>query len=185
MRSTVFKRQSLLVLFLFLIGCTDTTPSVGFLKTDATFDFVTSNIAATSLNSVPVKAFCSPLISSVELSFDGGATWLLSTDYQSSARCAAGYFEMVLSNTLAPLNTMTVARGDTLNIQFRAHSKMGSYIERTVNVTLTPPVTNSQQILAGSQLQSGSGIFLRGRVRAKNQQVAVGGTFRITGRIAE
>lgn len=185
MCSTILKRHSLLVLFLFLISCTDTTPSVGFLKTDATFDFATSNIVTTNLSSVPVKAFCSPLITSIELSFDDGATWILSSDYQASAKCDAGHFNMTLSNSLAPLNSMNVGKGDTLTVQFRALSKMGAFVYRSVNVTLTPPVTNSQQLLAGGQHQTGSGILLRGRIRAKQQQVATGGTFRITGRIAE
>lgn len=174
-----------MIFFLFLASCTNTTPSVSFLKTDAAFDFTTSNIVTTNLNSVPIKAFCSPLITSVELSFDGGTTWILSTDYQLSAKCEAGYFNMILSNTLAPLNTMSFSRGDTLNVQFRALSKLGSYINRHVNVTLTPPVTTSQQLLAGSQKQSGPGILLHGRIRAKHQQVATGGSFRIVGRIAE
>lgn len=185
MCSMMSRRRSLLFFLLFLVGCTDTTPSVGFLKTDAVFDFTNSSIVTSNLNSVPLKAFCSPLISSIEVSFDGGATWILSSDYQSSAKCEAGYFNVTLSNTLAPLSTMVVNKGDTFDVQFRALSKMGSYIHRIVNVTFTPPVTGSQQLLVASQQQNGAGILLRGRIRGETQQVATGGSFKITGRIVE
>lgn len=169
------------------MGCSDATPSVGLLKTIKAFDFITPNIVTSSLTAVPVQAKCSSLITAVEMSFDGGNTWVSPTSHDASAtaNCNSGSFNMTLSKNNAPLNGMTVAIGQILTLKYRAQIKSGVWVYSDLTVKLQPSTSTSQEILAGAQVQSGSGVQLHGRIRGQNQQQASGGSFVLRGRITQ
>ncbi|KHD89272.1 MAG: hypothetical protein OM95_05360 [Bdellovibrio sp. ArHS] len=150
------------------------------------FNFSPSHIVTASLNSVAARAECSSFVGQVQMSFDG-TTWLNPSDYDSTAKntCENGKFEIILSNSKAPWNSMSIVNGDTVSVKFRAQPRLGDYIYRTVNVKFVPSSPMSQEILAGSQVQTGTGLQLHGRVRAQDQHVAAGGGFKVRGRIVQ
>ncbi|WP_413557453.1 hypothetical protein [Bdellovibrio sp. HCB209] len=172
----------------FLMGCSDADPTVSFLRPMDNFEFKPSKDVVTStLASIPLKAECSRFITTVDLSFDGGTTWIASDTYDSNyVICSKdGQYEISLSNTKAPLSSMTINNGDTFNVKFRAWSRAGMYINREVNVRFVPPAQIKQGVLAGASVQTGSGMVLRGRIVSHQQNTAAGGAFRIYGRVAE
>lgn len=177
-----------LIAALALIGCTDVTPTVGMLKSIEGFDFKSSKLMASSLSSISLQASCSSFIEAIELSFDG-TNWIQPTAYDPAAKsmCDNGSFAITLSNSQAPWNAMSFANGQLITVKFRARSRVGNWIYRNVEIKYTPSTTISQEVLAGSQVQSnvGAGMVLRGRLRAQNQTVATGGSYKIKGRILQ
>ncbi|MEK2646553.1 hypothetical protein [Bdellovibrio sp. BCCA] len=183
----VRKINILAPLLLFLVGCSDTTPSVSILRSIDGFDFVTTNVVTASMHSVPLQANCSAFVGQVEMSFDGGATWLQPTAYDPSAKskCENGAFTVTLSNTKSPWSGMSFTNGQVVSVKFRALPRIGSWIYRTVNVKYSPSTPISQEVLAGSQTQTGTGLILHGRVRSQDQHIANGGGFTLKGRITQ
>lgn len=171
-----------------LIGCTDVTPTVGMLKVIEGFDFKSSKLMTASLSHVSLQASCSSFIEAIELSFDG-TSWIQPTAYDPAAKsmCDNGSFAITLSNSQAPWNAMSFANGQLITVKFRARSRIGNWIYRTVEIKYAPSTTISQEVLAGSQVQSnlGAAIVLRGRLRAQTQTVATGGAYKIRGRILQ
>lgn len=177
----------LTAIFVFMAGCSDTTPTVSILKSINSFEFVNRNIVTASLSSVPLQAKCSSFVSSVEVSFDAGVTWVSPSSHDPAAKsvCENGLFNMTLSSANAPLSTMTFSSGQTLAVKFRGLMRTGNWVYSDVSVKYVPSATISQEILAGSQTQAGAGMVLRGRVRAQSQQTAAGGGFVLRGRITQ
>ncbi|NUN04262.1 MAG: hypothetical protein HUU57_00755 [Bdellovibrio sp.] len=151
------------------------------------FEFENSAIVTSSLSSVPLRATCSSFITDVELSFDGGATWMAATNYDPNAKqgCAGGSFNVTISNTKAPTDAMTLTSGQILTVKFRAQPKMGNPIYREVTVKYSPSTPVKQEVLVGSGVQSGGGLVLRGRARSQQQHTALGGAFVMKGRVVQ
>lgn len=185
LRSVRFKLFMLLALG--LSACSDVNPTVTILRSIDGFEFENSAIVTSSLNSVPLKATCSSLITGVELSFDGGTTWLTANSYDPSAKqgCEGGSFNVTISNSKAPVNAMTLTSGQILTVKFRAQPKVGNFIYRDVTVKYSPSTPIKQEVLVGSQVQSGGGLVLRGRARSQQQHTALGGSFVMKGRIVQ
>lgn len=183
----VRKINILAPIVVFLVGCSDTSPTVSILKSIEGFDFVVPNVVTASMNSVPLQANCSAFVGSVEMSFDGGTTWMQPSAYDASAQsnCQNGAFSITLTNSKAPWNGMTFTNGQVFTMKFRAQPRIGSWIYRSVTIKYVPSSTISQEILAGSNMQKGTGLVLRGRVRAQDQHVANGGAYAIKGRITQ
>lgn len=185
----VFARSILTVFCLFsILGCSDADPSVSFLRPMDNFEFKPSKDVVTStLTTIPLKAECSRFITSVDLSFDGGTTWIPSGTYDNNyVICTKdGFYEITLSNSHAPLNSMTINNGDSFTVQFRAWSRAGMYINREVTVRYVPPAQIKQGILAGAGKQTGGGLVLRGRIVSHKQSTASNGTHVIYGRVVE
>ncbi|MEK2688347.1 hypothetical protein [Bdellovibrio sp. GT3] len=183
--------QSLVAVFsvLFILGCSDADPKVSFLRPIDNFEFKPSKDHVTStLSSISLNAECSRFITSVDLSFDGGSTWISSTTYDSdTVMCSTdGKFQIDLSNTKAPMNSMTINNGDTFTVNFRAWSRAsGQYVERDATVRFVPPAQIKQGVLAGAQIQTGSGMVLKGRIVSHQQRTASGGSFVIQGRVSQ
>ncbi|UYL07711.1 hypothetical protein B9G69_011705 [Bdellovibrio sp. SKB1291214] len=182
--------QSVLTVFclVFVLGCSDAKPTVSFLRPMDNFEFKPSKDVVTStLTTIPLHAECSRFITSVDLSFDGGTTWTSSDAYDPGyVICSKdGTYEITLSNSKAPLNSMTINNGDSFIVKFRAWSRAGIYVYREVTVRYVPPAQIKQGILAGAGVQTGTGLVLRGRILAHQQQTASGGGFKVSGRVAE
>ncbi|WP_413574870.1 hypothetical protein ACLVWU_11575 [Bdellovibrio sp. HCB290] len=173
---------------LFLMGCSDADPKVSFLRPIDNFEFKPSKDYVTStLTSITLDAECSRFITSVDLSFDGGSTWIPSTTYDSdTVMCSTdGKFQIDLSNAKAPMNSMTINNGDSFTVNFRAWSRAGMWINREATIRFVPPAQIKQQILAGAQTQTGSGMVLKGRVVSHQQRTASGGGFVLHGRVTQ
>ncbi|WP_413568631.1 hypothetical protein ACLWBD_14060 [Bdellovibrio sp. HCB117] len=187
MKNWNVSKINILSIFLLVAGCTDTNPTVSILRSIDGFNFTNNHVITASMNSVALQAECSAFVGQVQMSFDGGTTWLNPADYQATAKnsCENGKFEITLSDAKAPWSSMTFANGDTVSVKFRAQPRVGDFIYRTVNVKYVPSSPMSHEILAGSQVQTGTGLHLRGRVRAQDQHVASGGGYKIRGRITQ
>lgn len=182
-----WRKITMLAVIGVLVGCKEANPTVSLLRSLEIFDFENSNIVTSSLDSVSLKASCSSFIESVELSFDGGTSWLQPSAYDPSAKsfCENGIFSISLSNSKSPWNAMSFTSGQVMTVQFRALSRRGDWLYRNVNIKFTPSSPLSQELLVGSKSQTGSGLILKGRLRAQDQNVASGGGFVIHGRIAQ
>ena len=175
---------------LFAVGlsaCSDVNPTVTILRSIDGFEFQNSAIVTSSLSSVPLKATCSSLITGVEISFDGGATWLTAPSYDPSAKqgCEGGSFSMTISNARAPMDAMTLTSGQVLTLKFRAQPKVGNFIYREVTIKYSPSTPIKQEVLVGSEVQAGGGFILRGRARSQQQHTALGGSFVMKGRVVQ
>ncbi len=178
---------TLFSLFL-LMGCSDADPKVSFLRPMDNFEFKPTNSVVTStLTTISLKAECSRFITSVDLSFDGGTTWINSATYDSNyVICSKdGTYEITLSNSKSPMSSMTINNGDTFTVKFRAASRSGNQILRDVNIRYVPPAQIKQAILAGAATQTGTGMVLRGRILSHKQETASGGGYKIYGRVTE
>lgn|GEM_PF-1933456 len=186
-RRDVRKFNILAPFLLFLVGCSDTSPSVSILRAIDGFDFVPPQVVTASLNSVPLQANCSLFVGNVEMSFDGGTTWITPTSYDPTAKsaCENGSFAITLSRHKSPWNSMTFSPGQTLSVKFRAQPRVGDWIYRNVAIKFAPSTPLSQETLAGGSVQSGGGYVLRGRARMQDQHVASGGGYSIRGRITQ
>lgn len=186
-KQSIWKINILALLVGAMAGCSDANPTVSILRSIEGFDFSSSNIVTASLNSVPLQANCSAFVGGVEMSFDGGATWITPTSYDPSAKsvCENGSFSVTLSDSKAPLNGMAIAKGQIFTVKFRALPKVGSWIYRDVSVKYAPSSPLSEEILVGSQTQTGSGLVLHSRLRGQAQQISQGGAFKIRGRITQ
>lgn len=175
------------ILAIFYIGCTDVNPTVTMLKSIDGFEFKSSQITTANLFSVPLQASCSSLIQSVELSFDG-STWIQPTAYDPSApaNCDSGTFSLTLTNTKTPWKSSVFSNGEEITVKFRALPRIGPYIYRDVVIKYIPSPPFSQEVLAGSQIQTGTGFKLVGKIRALGQgDVQLGGSYKIRGRITQ
>lgn len=182
--------QSLLtaICLVFVLGCSDAKPTVSFLRPMDNFEFKpSSDVVTSTLTTIPLKAECSRFITSVDLSFDGGATWIASDTYDSGyVICTKdGTYEISLSNSKSPMSSMTISSGDSFTVKFRAWSRAGMYVYRDVTIRYVPPAQIKQGILAGAGTQTGTGLVLRGRILSHQQQTASGGGFKVSGRVAE
>ncbi|WP_413584534.1 hypothetical protein [Bdellovibrio sp. HCB274] len=188
MQKEIVRSLVAVISVLFFMGCSDADPKVSFLRPIDNFEFKPSKDYVTStLSTITLDAECSRFITSVELSFDGGSTWIPSTTYDSdTVMCSTdGKFQIDLSNTKAPMNTMTINNGDTFTVNFRAWSRAGMFVYRDATVRFVPPAQIKQQILAGAQTQTGTGMVLKGRVVSHQQSMASGGPFVVHGRLSE
>nr|BFD60701.1 hypothetical protein CKG001_28080 [Bdellovibrio sp. CKG001]BFD64115.1 hypothetical protein BdHM001_27960 [Bdellovibrio sp. HM001] len=175
-------------LWLILAGCSDSNPQVQVLRALDDLTFNPQSIVTSSLTSVPIQARCAQYVNTIEMSLDGGATWLSPSAYDNSAAssCKDGKFQVQLSNLKAPWNTMNITSGQTLKVKFRAQPRPGHYFYKEVEIQYTPSTSRSQDMLVGSATeQNGSGLRLKSRLRTSSQHVATGGNFRIQGRITE
>lgn len=173
---------------LALAGCSDSTPEVQVLRALDDLTFNPQSIVTSSLNSVPLQARCAHYVNSIEMSLDGGATWLSPSAYDNTAStsCKDGKFQVQISNLKAPWNGMNITAGQTLKVKFRAQPRPGHYFYKEVSILYTPSTSRSQDILVGTASeQTGSGLRLKSRLRTSSQHVATGGNFRIHGRITE
>ncbi|QDK38228.1 hypothetical protein [Bdellovibrio sp. NC01] len=172
---------------LFVAACTDANPNVAALRALDDFDFRKNFIVASDLLSVPLQAKCSAYVDRVDVSFDGGVTWTNTATYDTSSllKCGSADYSVTLSNSKAPWSSMTFTTGQTVVVQFRAHTRANSYIYRDISVKYTPSATIRQEVLAGSGSASGSGYKLTGRLRAQKQTVATGSGVILRGRILE
>lgn len=171
-----------------LAGCSDSTPEVQVLRALDDLTFTPQSIITSSLASVPVQARCAQYVNSIEMSLDGGATWLSPAAYDGTAgtSCKNGKFQVQLSNLKAPWSAMNITAGQTLTVKFRAQPRPGHYFYKEVSIQYTPSTSRSQDMLVGTGLeQTGSGLRLKSRLRTSSQHVATGGNFRIQGRITE
>lgn len=188
MQMVRFLRFKLVMLLVWgLSACSDVTPSVTLLRSIDGFEFENSAIVTSSLSSVPLKATCSSFITDVELSFDGGTTWLAARSYDPNAKqgCEGGSFNVTISNAKSPMDVMTLTSGQILTLKFRALPKMGNPIYRDVTVKYSPSTPIKQEVLVGSSVQSGGGFVLRGRARSQQQHTAQGGAFVMKGRVVQ
>ena len=180
---------SILLLAFILNACTDANPKVSQLKNLENFDLTAPQIATADLTAVSVVAKCSSFITTVDVSFDNGATWTPSTAYDatSTTNCSTTKeFKITLSQTKVPWSGMGITAGTTLPVRFRGNSRMGTQLIRDLNVLFTPGVTASQEVLIGGQLvQTGTGYKMRSRARFQNQNVATGGGLILRGRISQ
>lgn len=181
------RKLAILSLFIFSVGCSDTTPSVSMLRSIQGFDFLISNVVTASMNSVPLNANCSAFVGKVEMSFDGGTTWEQPSDYDSSVNsfCQNGSFAITLKKSKAPWDAMTFTSGQVFTMKFRAQPKVGDWIYRDVSIKYVPSTPKSQEILAGSVRQSGSGYVLHGKVRGQMQHTASSSSYVLRGRITQ
>ncbi|UOF01074.1 hypothetical protein [Bdellovibrio reynosensis] len=178
---------NILGIFLFMVGCSDAAPTVALLRSLEGFDFNETSIVTSNLSAVPLSAKCSSYVGKIEMSFDDGVTWINpgAHDVSAKSECANGSFTMNISNSSSPLNAMTIGNGQLIKIKFRAMPKVGSWIYRSVSLKYSASTVIRQELLAGSQIQSGTNMILRGRARAQSQFTASGGGFAITGRIKQ
>lgn len=180
---------SILLLAFILSACTDANPKVSQLKNLESFDLTAPQIATADLTAVSVVAKCTSFITSVDVSFDAGATWMNATAYDATSAVNCGTskeFSITLSQSKAPWSSMGITAGTILPVQFRANSRMGTQILRDLNVLFTPAATTSQEVLVGGQLvQTGTGLQMRSRARFQQQSVATGGGFVLRGRISQ
>lgn len=177
----------ILAIFLLLVGCSDAAPTVALLRSLEGFEFSEEQIVTASLSSVSLTAKCSSYVSKVEVSFDNGATWISPTAHDPSAtdQCSGGSFSMKISSLQAPLSSMTISKGQLIGLKFKAQTKVGSDIYRSLTVKYSPSSVLPQELLVGSQIQTGSGLQMRGRARFQQQHAASGGSFAISGRIMQ
>lgn len=180
---------TILFLAFTLSACTDANPKVSQLKNLESFDLTTPQIATADLTAVSVVAKCSSFITSVDVSFDAGATWMSATAYDATSTLNCGTtkeFKITLSQQKAPWSAMGITAGTILPVQFRGNSRMGKKILRDLNVLFTPPATTSQEVLVGGQIvQTGTGLRMRSRARFQQQSVATGGGLILRGRISQ
>lgn len=174
----------------FLSACTDATPEVSFLAFPQTFELLSPQIATANLNSITVKGSCSSFITDIDLSFDGGTTWMALTAYDAASltECAtAKTFSVTLSNSKAPWNGMTITAGQVLAVKFRAHSSAtAAELLASLTINYNPAISISQETLVGSSLaQSGGSFNLHSRVRYQQQEIATGGVYILKGRILQ
>ncbi|WP_374029178.1 hypothetical protein [Bdellovibrio bacteriovorus] len=181
------RKFNILALLFMVAGCSDTNPTVSILRSIEGFDFNPTNVVTASMNNVPLQATCSSFVGAVEMSFDGGTTWVTPTSYDPAvaSQCANGSFQISLSDSKAPWSSMTFTNGQMVTVKFRAQPRIGNWIYRNVTIKYSPSTTISQEILAGAKTQTGTNMVLKGRVRAQEQHVASGGGFVIKGRIAQ
>lgn len=187
LKQSIWKINILALFASAMVGCSDANPTVSILRSIEGFDFSSPNIVTASLNSVPLQANCSAFVGGVEMSFDGGTTWITPTSYDPSAKsvCENGLFSVTLSDSKAPLNGMAISKGQIFTVKFRALPRIGNWIYRDVSVKYAPSSPLSEEILVGSQIQTGSGLVLHSRLRGQTQQVSQGGAFKIRGRITQ
>lgn len=172
---------------MILSGCSDASPLVGILRSLDSLEFSPSHVVTSSLASVPLQAKCSSLIGTVEMSLDGGTTWMAPNAYDSasSSTCTNGKFNIVLSNLKAPWSGMSITQGQTMTVKFRAQPRPDTFFYKDVTVLYSPATSRSQEVLVGSSEQSGGGMRMKSRLRAQSQHIATGGSYKIQGRIAE
>lgn len=168
-------------------GCSNITPEVALLRSMDALEFSPSSITTSSLSSVSLQATCSEFIGGIEMSLDGGATWITPSSYDSTApsNCADGKFSVTLSNQKAPWNSQSVVSGQSLSVKFRAQPRPGNYFYRDVTIVYSPSIPKSQEILVGSADQAGAGFRLKAKLRAHNQVKAQGAGYVINGRIVQ
>jgi hypothetical protein len=80
---------------------------------------------------------------------------------------------------------MNIKSGDTFPVQFRAFSRAGYYVYRTVQIKYSPSTTIPQAILAGSANSTGTGLKLNGRALALKQTTSSGTGLILRGRITQ
>ena len=170
-----------------LMACTDGVPISSRLRNLQDLDFEKSEFIAASLDSMKLKASCSSFVSSVEISFDSGKTWISPADHDPSAKniCENGSFIFNIIRTNAPLKDISIPRRSSLHLQFRIKMVNGDYQYKNLSVKYLPPETISREIFAGAQTQIGIGIQARGRMRATKQSRSSGGNFVLRGRIVQ
>lgn len=169
-----------------IVGCSDANPTVSYLKAFDKFDFSITNVTTADLKTIPLHASCTSFLERIDVSFDG-STWTPSQTYDtgSSNSCSGGQYNITLSNLISPLKEKTINSGDTFSVQFRGFSRAGYYVYRTVNIKYTPSATIPQAILAGATNSTGSGLKLKSRVLASEQNTATGSGLILRGRITQ
>lgn len=182
-----FRQVVLFLSFFIYVGCSDVNPQISALHPLNDFDFTKKFIVTANLNSVPLQAVCSRFIEHIDISFDGGSTWMNTTDYNSSSQpnCASNPYMVTLSKSKPPWSTAVFTNGQIINVKFRALSKTGSYAYRDISIKYTPSIPNSQETLVGAGTLSAAGMLLKSRLRAQEQHIAIGGNLIIRGRILE
>ncbi|WP_374033934.1 hypothetical protein ACES2I_15070 [Bdellovibrio bacteriovorus] len=170
-----------------LSACSDASPTVSILRSMESLEFNPNHVVTSSLNSVPLQASCSNFIGSIDMSLDGGATWITPTSYDVAApsACVNGKFTVSLSNLKSPWSSLAISPGQTLKVKFRAQPRKNNFFYKEVTVLYSPSSTRSQEVLIGSAEQAGGGYRVKSRLRHQQQHVAAGGNFKIKGRISE
>ncbi|MFM6929489.1 MAG: hypothetical protein ACKOX6_13555, partial [Bdellovibrio sp.] len=174
-----------MILGLFLIvGCSDASPTVSYLKSIDKFDFSPTNVTTADLSSVSLRATCTSFLDRIDISFDGN-TWIPSNTYDSHSKssCTGGNYSISISNQTSPLNGMNIKSGETFPVQFRAFSRAGYYVYRTVQIKYSPSATIPQAVLAGAKTSQSSEFMLKGRALASQQTTASGSGLILRGRI--
>ncbi|MGE9743274.1 hypothetical protein [Bdellovibrio bacteriovorus] len=175
------------MIVMILSACSDTSPEVSVLRSMESLEFNPNHVVTSSLTSVPLQATCANFIGKIEMSLDGGATWITPTSYDGTAAsaCVNGKFTVSLSNLKAPWSSLAIAAGQTLKVKFRAQPRPNNFFYKEVTVLYSPSSTRSQEVLIGSAEQAGGGYRVKSRLRHQQQHVAAGGNFKIKGRITE
>lgn len=172
------------LLFLW-IGCSNTTPQIGMLTNiNSGLEFSPALITTSTWSSVGIAGKCSSFVDSVDLSFDGGQTWYSSQALDSGASgCGTGTFSMTLSNSVAPLNTLSFVSGQITDIKFKTHTKFNTEATSLLQVQFTPVSQHKQQVLIGSATATdgGSTMTLKGRATMTQQTLATGGGYQLRG----
>lgn len=185
--SVWYVRSITMILGLFwIVGCSDASPTVSYLKAIDKFDFLNTNVTTAELSSIPLQANCTSFLERIDVSFDG-TTWIASNTYDSKSKnsCTGGNYSISISNLTSPLNGMNIKSGDTFPVQFRAFSRAGYYVYRTVQIKYSPSTTIPQAILAGSANSTGTGLKLNGRALALKQTTSSGTGLILRGRITQ
>jgi hypothetical protein len=173
---------------IFILGaCSNATPEVSLLHSVDALDFTVPNVVTSDLGTVTLQGKCtSAYTTGVDMSFDGGTTWVTPNSYDSTASntCVNGQFSITLSNQKPPWSTMSITNGQILDVEFRAHTRGGD-VTQTVTVKYLPTATISQETMPGASTQTGGGMVLKSRVRAQQQHIATGGSLILRGRILQ
>ncbi len=168
-------------------GCSNVTPDVALLRSVDALEFSPSTITTSSLTSVSLQASCSEFIGGIEMSLDGGATWITPSSYDPSAtsNCKSGKFSVTLSNQKAPWDSQSVTAGQSLAVKFRTQPRPGNYFYKDVTIIYSPSIPKSQEVLVGSAEQTGGAFKIRTKLRAQSQVKSQGGGYAINGRIVQ
>lgn len=176
----------LFLILLIFVGCTDANPKVSILRALDNFDFQRSFIITANMNSVPLQARCSKFIDQVDVSFDGGVTWVNTATYDPSVQsCSTGAYSVTMSSSKAPWNSITFTNGEVVNLKFRARSRAGMIVYRDVSVKFTPSATVHQEALVGTASAHSASMNLKSRLRGQQQRTAASTTYILRGRILE
>ena len=175
---------------LIVLGCTNATPEVSFLRPMDEFDFKKSFFTTSDLSGIPLEASCTKFIDHIDMSFDDGTTWNSVSAYdpsQPTNPCSNQLFQITLMSSKSPWSSMSIINGQTLKVKFRAQSRTGNYVYREISVKYTAGGTASQETLAGAHTsQDAGGLFvLRGKVRAQQQSISSSSSYIIRGRILQ
>lgn len=133
--ANLFLRLFILLSITTQMGCTNVNPQVSVMKTVDSFNFIKNEVISADLISVPLQASCSRFIQSVEVSFDGGTTWMNDKSYNpTTTDCNGGNYLITLSKNIVPWKNQVFFDGQVIPVKFRALSLMGFYIYRDINV---------------------------------------------------